>query len=65
MKNIELGGDTKDNPALTLHEHKMAFFTMIQGWTEVDDDYINRFNSKQQNTEMSVGEHLLCSPQLM
>ena len=44
VNTITAGLDTKDNPALTLHEQIMAFFTMIQVRKEADDDYLNRFN---------------------
>ena len=64
-KKITAGVDTKANPALTLHEHMMAFFTMRQEWTEADDENRSRFNSRPQNMEMAGGENLLCSPQLM
>ena len=64
MKKITAGLDKKLNPEKNLHEKMMAFFTMRQGWTEEDDDYLNRFNLRLQNMEMSGGEHLLYSLQL-
>ena len=54
----------KVEPWKNLHEKMMAFFTMRQGWTEEYDDYLNRFNLRLKNMEMSGGEHLLYSLQL-
>ena len=64
VKKITAGVDTKMNPALTLHEQIMSFFTIKQGRMEADDDYLNRFDSGIKNTEMAGGEYLLCIPQL-
>ena len=49
VKEITAGIDTKANPALTLHEHMMELFTMRQGQTEADNDYLNRFLCRLHN----------------
>ena len=49
VKKITLGVGTRTNPGLVLHKQMMEFFTMIQGQTEADEDYINMFNLRLQN----------------
>jgi len=49
LKKVATGLDTKANPALTLHEQMLAFFNMLQGQTESDDNYLSRFNFKLKN----------------
>jgi len=46
LKAITAGVDTKSNPALTLHEQILTFFTMHQGSTESDDNYLTKFSEK-------------------
>jgi len=65
IKKITAGIDTKTNPALTLHEQLLVFFTTKQGQNESDDNYLNHFNSCLKNLELAGGEHLFCSPQIL
>ena len=65
VNNITAGVNTKANPVITLNEHMVAFFTMIQGRKAADDENLNTFNSRLQNMEMDGGAHLLCRPQPM
>ena len=57
--------DTKANPALTLHEQMLIFVTTIQGQSESDDNYLNKFNSRLENMVLAGIGHMLCSPQIL
>jgi len=65
VKKITASLDIKANKALTLHEQVMSFFTIRQGFSELNDDYLLRFNSRFCNMEMAGGEHFMCSLQLL
>ena len=64
-KKVTAGVDTKANPALSLHEQLITFFTTRQGQSESDDDYLNRFNARLQNLELAGGKHMMYSPELI
>ena len=39
--------------------------TTRQGQLELDDDYLNKFNSRLENMILAGGGHILCSPQIL
>ena len=43
----------------------LSFLKMRQGQTETDDDYLMRFTTRWKNMEISGGEHIVCSLQLI
>ena len=55
----------KANTDLTLHEQMIVFLTAKQGQTELDDDYLSRFNSHLENMNLAGGANVLCSPQII
>ena len=65
IKKTTAGMDMKENPALTLHEQMLIFMTTRQGQSESDDDYLNKFNSRLENTILAGGGHILCSPKII
>ena len=62
LKKITAGVDAKANPVLVLHEQITSFFSLRQGNTEREDDYLVRFNGKLKSLEMMGGEHIFVSP---
>ena len=46
IKKTTKGVDMEANPALTLHEQMLIFITTRQGQSELDNDYLNKFNSR-------------------
>ena len=56
---------TKENTALILHEQMLSFFTIRQRETDTDNDYPTWFSKILQNMEMSTGEHVVYSTQLL
>jgi len=58
-KKIMGGVDTKANPVLTLHEQTLSFFTMRQGQSKSDEDYLQRFNAWDKSLELAGGEQFL------
>jgi len=65
IKKIMAGIDTKANLVLTLHEQLLVFFTTKQGQNELDDNYLNHFDSHLKNLELAGREHLFCSSQIL
>ena len=53
LKKITAGVDLKANPVLSLHEQTLAFFTMHQGISETDEDYLSLFNSRSKKFRIS------------
>ena len=57
--------DTKSNPAPTLHDLMLVLMTTRQGQSELDNDYLSKFNSRLENMVLAGGVHMLCSPQIL
>ena len=61
IKKTTGGVDTKANPALTLHEQMLIFKTKRQVQSELDDNYLEKFNSRLKDMILAGGGHILCS----
>ena len=59
IKKTTAGVDTKANPALTLHEQILIFMTMIQGQSDTDNNYLNKFSSRLENMILAGGRQIL------
>ena len=65
IKIITAGVDSKANPVLSLHAKILSFFTMRQGITESDEEYLTRFNSRHEILELAGGGHIFCSSKIL
>ena len=65
IKIITGGVNSKANPVLSLHEQILSFFTMRQGITESDNEYLTRFNSRHKTLELAGGGHIFCSSEIL
>ena len=62
LKKITAMVDTNENPTPTLHKQVVTLFTTRQGKNDADDEYINRFNLRLHNMEMTGGEICYAAP---
>jgi len=59
LKKTMADMNLKANPAVSLHEQSISFFTIRQGANETDYAYMTCFNSRLKSLELSGGEHFL------
>ena len=57
--------DAKSNPRLYLIEKLILFVTMFQGPSEINDEYLDRFNSLLQSSILEGGKTIMCSLKTM
>ena len=55
----------KANPRLTLHEAVSTLYKMKQGETEANDNYLERFKSKNMTVELTGSKYFFYSKGIM
>ena len=65
LKKVTSGVDVKANDRVTLLDAIQTLFSMRQVKFELNDSYLERFNSNIKTVEMAQGKHIFCATDLM